>query len=577
MDCQKRKNIILSASGSKKAQLVLKSAKVVNVFTEELEETDVAISDGYIVGLGKYEGDMEVDLQGCFICPGFIDGHMHLESSMLAPGEFERASLPGGTTAIVADPHEIANVAGTEGIDYMLKATDDLMMKVYFTLPSCVPSSKFDEPGEVLAAEQLRRYYDNERVLGLAELMDAHQTIKGNEEILTKVADAKKFGKIVDGHAPGLRGKQTNAYVAAGVQSDHECASMDEAMEKLRRGQWIMVREGTAARNMKALLPLCKKPYSNRCMFVTDDRHPGDLLRDGHMDAVIRKAVSLGVDPVTAIKMCTLHTAQYFNLKESGAVAPGYRADLAVLSDLKDIEVHQVYIDGKLAAQDGNMLKKQPYKLPENKKIWNSFHMITISSDQLKIKKKGDHIRAIKLIEHQLLTEEIITEWTQSDGLAPGVNLSQDLVKLAVFERHHNTGHVGVGFLQGYGLKAGAIATSVAHDSHNLIVVGTNDEDMVIAANSVREQNGGLAIAKDGKILGELPLPIAGLMSQETIEVVDKKLEHLKLTALQLGVSEGIDPFMTLSFVSLPVIPKLRLNGHGLIDCENQCLTDVTF
>ena len=462
-------------------------------------------------------------------------------------------------------------------MDYMLESTDDLLMKVYFTLPSCVPDSKFDEPGEVLVAEQLREYYGNERVLGLAELMDAHQTIKANEEILTKIQDAKGFGKIVDGHAPGLRGNQINAYAAAGVQSDHECSSMDEALEKLRRGQWIMVREGTAAKNMEALLPLCKKPYSNRCMFVTDDRHPGDLLGDGHMDAIIRKAVGLGIEPVTAIKMCTFNTAQYFNLKESGAVAPGYRADLAVLSDLKDVKVHQVYIDGRLVAQGGNMLEIQPHKLPENKRIWNSFHMNAITSDQLIIKNKGDHIRAIKLMEHELLTEEAIVEWTQGDGVAPGVNLSQDLVKLTVFERHHNTGHVGIGFLQGYGLKAGAIATSVAHDSHNLIVVGTNDEDILTAANSVREQNGGLAIARDGKILGELALPIAGLMSQEPIEVVDTKLKHLKLIASQLGVSQGIDPFMTLSFVSLPVIPKLRLNGRGLIDCENQRLTEVTF
>lgn len=576
MDYQKRKDIILSASGEKRAQLVLKSAKVVNVFTEEIEEMDVAISEGYIVGLGKYEGDMEVDLHGYFICPGFIDGHMHLESSMLVPAEFECASLPGGTTAIVSDPHEIANVAGTEGIDYMLAASDDLLMKMYFTLPSCVPASKFDEPGEVLVSEQLRRYYDNERVLGLAELMDAHQTIKGNEEILAKIQDAKGFGKIVDGHAPGLAGNQINAYVAAGVQSDHECASMDEALEKLKRGQWIMIREGTAAKNMESLLPLCKKPYSNRCMFVTDDRHTGDLLSSGHMDAVIRKAVSLGVEPVTAIKMCTFNTAQYFNLKESGAVAPGYRADLTVLSDLKEVNVHQVYIDGKLVVQDRNMLKSQ-HKLPENKKIWNSFHMNTINLEQLKIKNRGEHIRAIKLIEHELLTEEYIAEWTQSEGMAPGVNLSQDLVKITVFERHHNTGHVGIGFLQGYGLKSGAIATSVAHDSHNLIVVGTNDEDILTAANAVREQKGGIAIARDGKILGELALPIAGLMTPEPIEVVDTKLKHLKFIASQLGVSQGIDPFMTLSFVSLPVIPKLRLNGHGLIDCENQRLTEVTF
>lgn len=579
------KQRIKAAVGEKTPELVLKSAKVLNVFTEELEEADVAIDGGYIVGVGAYHGKQEVDLSGMVICPGFLDGHIHLESSMVAPEEFERAVLPHGTTGVMIDPHEIANVAGTEGIDYMLEVTKKLRLDVYVMLPSCVPATPLDESGAVLLAEQLDSYYQRKQVLGLAELMNAYGTVKGDSDILDKVCAARENQKIIDGHAPGISGCLLNAYVTAGVQSDHECSVAEEAFEKLRRGQWIMIREGTAAKNLKALMPLCEKPYAERCMFVTDDKHPGDLLNAGHMDGIIREAVELGADPITAIKMASCHTARYFGLKEIGAVAPGYRADLVVLSDLKTVKIHQVYKNGILAAENGKTLEEENSQSEtchedlekRYPRVYRSFQMRKVREADLRIEPKGSRIRAICLTPGELLTDSKEFVWTEHSGYAPGVNVEQDLIKMAVFERHHGTGHIGLGFLHGYGLREGAVATSVAHDSHNLIVAGVCDEDMVLAANVVRKNRGGISIVKNGTILGVLPLPIGGLMSEESVSWVEEKLSELKKLAKDLGISETIDPFMTLAFVSLPVIPKLRLNTLGLIDVENQSVAEVTY
>ena len=566
---------ILAASGEKRAGLVLKGARVVNVFTGELEEADVAIEAGYIAGVGSYEGETEVDLSGKIICPGFIDGHIHLESSMVRPAEFERAVLPHGTTAVITDPHEIANVAGTEGIDYMLYETENLMLDVFFMLPSCVPAADLEESGAVLRAEDLRAYYENPGVLGLAEMMNAE------EGVLAKLKDCSDRGKRIDGHAPGLSGYQLNAYCAAGVASDHECSEAEEALEKLRRGQWIMIREGTAARNLEGLISLCKQPYVNRCMFVTDDKHPGDLQRKGHMDGIIRKAVRLGADPVTAIQMATLHPARYFGLRENGAVAPGYRADLVVLEDLEQIKAVQVYKNGKLAAQMGELIsqekRREKSESPSFDRVHHSFHMKEVCEQDFRLEPEGAYCRVIELTPGELLTKERNAAWVQLPGFAPGVNPQEDIIKLAVLERHKGTGHKGIGFLGGYGLKAGAVATSVAHDSHNLIVAGVSDRDMALAAETVRKAQGGIAVVKDGAVLGLLPLPIGGLMNPMAAEAVDEKLEELKRLAAGLGVREGIDPFMTLAFVSLPVIPKLRLNTCGLIDTQLQEIRAVSF
>ena len=561
------------------ADLVLKNARIINVFTNEIEKADVAISGGKIVGIGTYNGKSEVDLHGHYVCPGLIDGHIHIESSMLCGPAFEQAVLPHGTTAVITDPHEISNVAGTDGLDFMLETTKDLTLSVYFMLPSCVPATDLDESGAVLDAEQLRPYYRYPRVLGLAEMMNSYGTVRGDVKILQKICDCTNAGKIVDGHAPFLSGKDLNAYIIAGVLSDHECSTMEEAMEKLRRGQYIMIREGTAAKNMAALLPLFREPYCNRCMLVTDDKHPGDLLRGGHIDANIRKAIAAGVDPAIAVKMATLIPAQYFGLKQHGAVAPGYKADLIVVSNLEQFTVEQVYKGGSLVAEGGKVLKPSPLVIDSTRfaRVMDSFDMDEITMKDLELHKSGEHERVIRLIENELLTEEEIIPFRQYPGIAPGVDVAHKIVKLAVFERHHHSGHVGLGFLGNYSLQCGAVASSIAHDSHNLIVAGTNDADMVLAGNTVRKNKGGLAFVVNGRVIGELALPVAGLMSAESVEVVMENVQHLKDALRTHGIAEGIDPFMTLAFVSLPVIPKLRLNTYGIVDVKKQRIVPAVF
>lgn len=587
---------ILAASGASKASLVLKHARVVNVFTETLEEADVAIEGGFIVGVGSYDGAEEVDLGGMILCPGFMDGHIHLESSMVSPGDFCRAVLPHGTTAVITDPHEIANVAGTAGIRYMMEATEDLDLDVFFMLPSCVPSTGLDESGAVLDAAALEPFYKSERVLGLAELMNSYGTVKADAGILEKVGAALASGKLVDGHAPFLGGTGLNAYVTAGVTSDHECSDIEEAREKYARGQWIMVREGTAAKNLEALMPLFEAPYYQRSMLVTDDKHPGDLIRYGHIDYIIRSAVKRGADPVRAIKMGSFNTASYFGIKNRGAVAPGYLADLVLLKDLESFEVLRVWKAGKVVAENGVCLAEpvEEKNWDDNIKdrVFHSFHMEEIKEEHLVIPELADGgagktLRVIGLMPDQLITTEMLVPYApdasgemqpvEAGCLAPGVDIGKDIVKLAVFERHHHTGHVGLGFLGGYGLKKGAVASSIAHDSHNLIIAGTNDADMVLAGNCVRKNRGGLAVVVDGKLIGELPLPIGGLMTGASADEVEKTLEYLKGELRKLGIPETVDPFMTLGFVSLPVIPKLRLNTYGVIDVDSQSVVPAVF
>lgn len=586
------------AAGRRKASLVLKGGTIVNVFTERTEIGDIAIEDGCIAGIGEYDGLVNVDMTGRYICPGFIDGHIHIESSMVSPPEFEKAVLPHGTTTVITDPHEIGNVAGCQGVDYMLKATEGLSLDAFFVMPSCVPSTGLDESGAVLGPEDIKPYYENPRVLGLAEVMNSVGVVAGQEDLMGKLTEAGRRGKVIDGHATFLGGNELNAYVCSGVWSDHECSDAGEALEKLGRGQWIMIREGTAARNLEALMPLFEAPYYERCMLVTDDKHPGDLISMGHIDYIIRRAVSLGADPIRAIKMGTFNAARYFGLKDRGAVMPGLRADLAVLEDLKDIRVAAVYKDGVLTAKEGVCLgagkeKKRNYAAGEEPRsgsredtesaektaggletafprVFNSFHMDEVTLEDLVLEQKGAMERVIQFKPHELLTEERLVPWQNTPGLAPGVSLEQDIVKAAVFERHLHTGHKGLGFVGGYGLKKGAVATSVAHDSHNLIVVGTNDRDMVLAANAVRKNRGGLAVAAEGQVLGELALPIGGVMSRLSVEEVEEQLQALKVLTRQLGISSDIDAFMTLAFVSLPVIPKLRINTYGVIDVDRQ-------
>lgn len=561
------------ARGIQKAELVLKNANIINVFAEQVEHGDIAVCGDTIVGIGDYDGELELDCSGLFVAPGFIDGHIHLESSMMKPAEFARAVLPHGTTAVITDPHEIANVSGMDGIEYMLEASEGLPLEVFFSLPSCVPATAYDENGYTLLARDLEPLYQNKRIVGLAEVMDYYETIRGASDILQKIEDAKAAGKVVDGHAPGLLGKDASAYIAAGVQSDHECISLEEALEKLRLGQWIMIREGTAAKNLEALMGLFSPPYHQRAMLVTDDKHPYDILYHGHMDDILRKAVGLGADPCIAIKMATYNTASYFGLKGRGAVAPGYRADLVLLKDLKDFSVSKVIKNGRVEAEDGQCIRRKEPEVSKDllDRVYYTFHCSELIPENFRIPEETrleeGYFRAIQLVEGEITTREISVP--VQDGKA-GVDVKHDILKLAVVERHHDTKHIGIGFIHGYGLRQGAIASSVSHDSHNIIAVGTNDLDIATAANCIRDMQGGWAIALNGKIIGNLPLSIAGLISNLDAVTLSEQIRDIKKLALELGTAQGIDPFMSLAFVSLPVIPKLRLTTTGLFDVEAQ-------
>lgn len=558
----KKRRIIDVAAGREPADLVLKHATYVNVFSGTLETCDIAVAEGLVAGLGSYEGRQEVDMTGKIVCPGFLDAHIHLESSLVSPAEFARAVLPHGTTTVITDPHEITNVMGTDGIDYMLCATQDLPVDVHFMIPSCVPASPMDESGANLDYRDIDSFFDHPRVLGLAEMMNFPGVIASDPDTVSKIVASQAHHKKIDGHAPGLRDNDLNAYVAAGVYSDHECADLEDAMEKLKRGQFIMIREGTAARNLEALVDLIKseKCYS-RCMFCTDDKHPSDLLEKGHMDYICREAVRLGADPIRVVQVACLHAARYFLLNNRGAIAPGYLADFAVVEDLKDFHVTQVYKRGKLVYHDGQVEDFPLPQIPHNldAAAHDTFHLPTLTAaDFGETRPRG----VIGMVPGQIITQDA--------GYANQVDTAQDILKMAVVERHKHTGHIGVGYLKGYGLKSGAVATSVAHDSHNIICVGENDQDMALAVNRITQNHGGIVVVEKGRILAELPLEIAGLMSGKPLPEVNTLLEDAKTAAYGLGVGREIDPFMTLSFMSLPVIPTLRLTTRGVFDVGTQ-------
>lgn len=561
----KKQQIIDVAAGRKKAELVLKNATYVDVFSGELVTEDIAVVHGLVAGLGKYEGLTEVDMTGKIICPGFIDAHIHLESSLVSPAEFARAVLPHGTTTVITDPHEITNVMGTDGIDYMLNATEDLPVDVRFMIPSCVPASPLDESGANLDWRDVDSFFEHPRVQGLAEMMNFPGILNADSATVSKIVASQAHHKKIDGHAPGLRDNALNAYIAAGVYSDHECADLEDAMEKLRRGQFIMIREGTAAQNLEALMPLIQSPkLFDRCMFCTDDKHPNDLLEKGHIDYICRRAVAMGADPIQTVQVACLHAARYFLLNNRGAIAPGYLADFAVLEDLKDFNVVMVYKKGRLVYENGQVFSFQTPDIPEHltEKAHNTFHLPKLSSADFVINRPRS---VIGMVSGQIITTD--------NGYAQNVDVGRDILKMAVIERHKNTGHIGIGYLQGYGLKTGAVATSVAHDSHNIICVGTNEADMAFAANRITEIHGGIVVVNNGQVLAELPLEIAGLMSDQPLPIVNTKLEEAKKAAYALGVGTDIDPFMTLSFMSLPVIPTLRLTTRGVIDVNTQQYT----
>lgn len=548
---------------------LFKNGFVVNVFTGEVEKTNVLVRDSLIVGIGDYtEADVVEDVTGKYICPSFIDGHIHIESTMLLPHQLARVCVPHGTGAIVADPHEIANVCGTAGISYIMEAGKGLPMQIFFTLPSCVPATPFDETGAVLCADDLAPFYADECVLGLAEMMNYPGVIFNDSSVMEKICQAKDHGKIINGHAPLLSGMELDKYIAAGINDDHECNNMDEALEKLRKGQWIMIRQGTSARNLQNLIGLFEEPYCRRCLLVTDDKHPYDLLESGHIDAIIREAVRLGKSAVTGIQMATIQAAQCFGLRQMGAVAPGYYANLLILDDLDTVDVRDVYLNGACVCRNKELI---PFAAREidpamAQPIYRSFCMEHLSPADFHLEPKGKKCRVIQAIPGEILTNEVIREPNFAEN--NGIDLQNDLLKLAVCERHHQTGHIGLGFIEGLGLRKGAIASSVSHDSHNLIIAGTNESDMALAGNTVLETNGGMAVVCDGEVKATLPLPIAGLMSDLDAGTVAEQNGRLRKAAADLGVTEGIEPFMNLGFVSLPVIPKLKMSTIGLIDVE---------
>ena len=554
-----KQRIIAVAAGREKADLVLKNAKYLNVFSNEFLCGDIAVANGLIAGVGKYDGKTEIDVSGKLVLPGFIDAHIHLESSMVTPAEFAKAVVAHGTTTVITDPHEIANVMGIDGVEYMIQASQNLPIDVHFMMPSCVPATEIDESGAELDCKDIDLYLDNKKVLGLAEMMNYVGVINGDKNVLSKIVTSQAHHKKIDGHAPELSGNDLNAYIAAGVYSDHECSTFENALEKLRKGQFIMIREGTAAHNLKALMPLLTQQYYSRCMFATDDKHPSDLLHGGHIDYIVKQALKNGADPIVAIKTATHHAARYFLLNNKGAIASGYLADIVVVDNLEDFNVETVFKRGKLVF-DGEVKDFSAPTVDEKlaEKCFDTFHLDSVTPSSFKVDGK---LGLIGLVGGELLTRNL--------GTADKIDVEKDILKIACIERHKGTNHIGVGYVKGYSLKSGAVATSVAHDSHNIITVGCNDDDIAVAVNTIRDSKGGIAVVENGKIKALLELPIAGLMSDEPLTTVNEKLENAKSSAYELGADKSIDPFMTLSFLSLPVIPSLRITTKGVFDAEN--------
>ena len=557
----KKLHVIDVAAGRVPADLVLKNAAYVNVFSNELCRGDIAVAEGLIVGMGEYHGKVEADVGGKIVLPGFIDAHIHLESSLVSPKEFAKAVLPHGTTTVITDPHEIANVMGTDGIEYMLQATEDLPVDVRFMLPSCVPATPLDESGANLDYRAIDSFYDHPRVQGLAEMMNFVGIINGDSQVVEKIVASQAHHKKIDGHAPGLTGNDLNAYIAAGVYSDHECSNVEEAMAKLERGQFIMIREGTAARNLEALAPLLCEKYIERCMFCTDDKHPNDLLEKGHIDYIVKKAISLGADPITAVKVACHNAARYFLLNNRGGISPGYLADFVIIDNFRAFNIQQVYKKGVLMVDHGEVRgfpapEIEPYLVERAHK---TFHVAALTAEDFAEKRPRG---VIGMVDGEITTVDA--------GYSDRIDVDYDILKIAVVERHKNTHHIGIGYIQGYGLKSGAVATSISHDSHNIIVVGTSEADMAAAVNRVVELNGGIVVWDGEAPIAEVPLAIAGIMSDEPLVTVNEKLEHAKEVAHTLGVNPGIDPFMTLSFMALPVIPSLRITTRGVFDVTTQ-------
>jgi adenine deaminase len=555
------KRLISVAKGDSPADLILSNAKVVNTFNGEVETADVAIYNGLVAGVGDYKQAKEIiDLKGKYVAPGLINGHVHLESSMLDVGQYARAVIPHGTSAIVTDLHEITNVCGIEGIKYVLDYARRLPFDLFLMAPSCVPATHLETSGANITPEDIKKILKFKECIGLGEVMNYPGVLFGDDTMLAKIEMAR--GRIIDGHAPGVRGKDINAYIGAGMHSDHESVALDEGEEKLRRGMYLMIREGSSEKNLEALLPLVTDKSYPRCLFVVDDRHAEDILHDGDIDAVVRKAIRLGLDPVRAIQLATINAATYFRLDGLGAVAPGYYANIIILDNLKTFEMKSVYYRGKKVAENGRPLFSLP-KAPANR-LNRTVNIKPFSIDDLKLKAKGGQALAIEIIPGQIVTRKKSVKVDVKDGIIQP-DARRDILKAVVVERHKATGNIGLGLVTGFGLKKGALASSTAHDSHNIVAVGVSDEDIYTVIKELERIHGGIAVAAGSKVLGSLATPIAGLLSEEPMEKVVSELDRLQDIARKLGCKLPA-PFATLSFLALPVIPELRLTDLGLVD-----------
>lgn len=557
------------AAGRSPADLVIKNGQILDVFNGEIMDGDIAIADGYIAGIGKYTGETIIDAKGCVVAPAFIDGHVHIESSMVIPPEFAKVLLLHGVTTAITDPHEIANVLGTNGIQFMLDTAENLLVDLYTMLPSCVPATRFEHSGATLSMDDLKPFYQHPMVLGLAEVMNFPAVLHCESSMIEKIFETKRSRKKMDGHAAGLSSDDLNIYMAAGIRTDHESVTAKEAKERLKKGMYLMIREGTVAKDLRQLLPVVNEQNSRRCLFVTDDKHLDDLIIEGSIDHNVRLAITEGLAPITAYQMGTLNAAECFGLTEKGAIAPGYKADLLILSDFESVTISKVFKNGKLVMENGCLVDEPVNTTSILEQLTNTVHFHNLSQEDFHIYFKNSKANIIEIIPNSLLTRHIVEEIEVGENNLFKPSIEKDQLKLAVIERHHMTKHIGLGIVKGLGLKSGAIATTVAHDSHNLILAGTNDADLLFAAEEMRKIKGGLIVVQNGKVLAALPLPIAGLLSEQPYQKVCSSLVSIHHALNKIGASHDFNPFLTLSFLALPVIPELKLTDMGLFQVSS--------
>ena len=561
----KMKKRIDVAAGRIPADLVIKNAKVIDVYSGTIVEGDIAMSDDTIAGVGHYEGLKVIDAKGRYAAPGFIDSHIHIESSYLAPEELGRLVVPFGSTTIIADPHEIVNVCGITGLNYMLKASEETALDIKFMIPSCVPATPFEHAGAVIDAKSMESPIQNPKVLGLGEFMNYPGVIQGTEDVLDKLMVAIENGKLIDGHSPGISGNELNAYAAATIHTDHECATIEEMNDRISRGIYVLMRHGSACKDLRNLVKGVTPFNSRRCLLCSDDRQPKTIFEEGHLDAHIRICIEEGIHPINAIQMATLNAAECFRLTDRGAIAPGLRADIVLFDSLEEIRVNQVFIAGKEVARDGEYLL--PVHRCDSSSVQGSFHVKEFSKAKLKLKLNTNRVHVIDLIPDSVVTKKAVAEITIDEQGEFIFDPDRGIAKVAVVERHQNTGNVAVGFIRGYGITSGAVALSIAHDSHNIITVGVNDEDMEYAVQALIEQGGGVVIVNNQQVVESMPMPIGGIMSDQDGRWVEEKLSQIHEAAFkELGINCGVEPVMTLCFMSLAVIPEIKITDMGLFD-----------